>query len=179
VGEPTLRFICPLLLIRVREEKLLPKERVTDIVEQLASPIVTAAGLELIDVEFKKEGANWFLRVFIDKQEGIDIDDCSRVSEQLSLLLDEVDPISDAYFLEVSSPGAERPLKKMVDYERAVGQRVHVSLYEPLNGSKTFEGLLASFDGITLEMDYVVKTVVKHALIPFDKVAAGRLAITI
>ncbi|GMA59055.1 hypothetical protein GCM10025858_35580 [Alicyclobacillus sacchari] len=87
------------------------KERVTDIVERLVLPIVEKEQVELVDVEFKKEGANWYLRVFIDKPGGVDIDDCSRVSEQLSEQLDIVDPIPESYFLEVSSPGAERPLK--------------------------------------------------------------------
>ena len=73
-------------------------------------------GFELVDVEYVKEGSNWFLRVYVDKEGGIDIDDCGRISEFLSEKLDENDPITDAYFLEVSSPGAERPLKKPDDY---------------------------------------------------------------
>lgn len=156
-----------------------PKERVTDIVEKLAQPIIDAAGLELVDVEFKKEGANWYLRVFIDKPEGVDIDDCSRVSEQLSDLLDEADPIPNSYFLEVSSPGAERPLKKPSDFERAVGEYVHVSLYEPLGGQKTFEGELTSYNGEELELHYRVKGVQKTIAVPLDKIASARLAIQI
>lgn len=160
----------------------MPKERVTDIVERLALPIVEAAGLELVDVEYKKEGANWYLRVFIDKPDGVDIDDCSRVSEQLSDKLDEVDPIPTSYFLEVSSPGAERPLKKTTDYERAVGQYVHVSLYEPkpsepLKGVKTFEGVLTEFDGEHLSLEVNAKGVMKHVSVPMEKVASARLAI--
>lgn len=155
----------------------MPKERVTDIVERLALPIVTASGLELVDIEYKKEGADWFLRVFIDKPEGVDIDDCSRVSEQLSAKLDEVDPIPTAYFLEVSSPGAERPLKKPSDFERAIGQYVNISLYESLNNRKTFEGTLLSYDGDTLTLEYTVKAVTKDIEIPLSKVAAARLAI--
>jgi ribosome maturation factor RimP len=154
-----------------------PKERVTDIVEKLALPIVNEAGLELVDVEFKKEGANWYLRVFIDKPEGVDIDDCSRVSEQLSDKLDEVDPISTAYFLEVSSPGAERPLKKTSDYERAVGQYVHISLYEPINGMKAFEGVMTRFAEDVLEMEYHQKGVMKGITIPVDRIASARLAV--
>jgi ribosome maturation factor RimP len=154
-----------------------PKERVTDIVERLALPIVEAAGLELVDVEYKKEGANWYLRVFIDKPEGVDIDDCSRVSEQLSERLDEVDPIPNSYFLEVSSPGAERPLKKPSDFERAVGQYVHVSFYEPLNGQKALEGTLNRFDGESVELEVMLKGVRKTMVVPLDKVAAARLAV--
>jgi ribosome maturation factor RimP len=154
-----------------------PKERVTDIVEKLAQPIVDEAGLELVDVEYKKEGANWYLRVFIDKPEGVDIDDCSRVSERLSETLDEVDPIQDSYFLEVSSPGAERPLKKPSDYERAVGEHIHVSLYEPLGDQKSFEGEMTGYDGTQLELVYHVKGVKKTISIPIEKVASARLAI--
>lgn len=153
------------------------KTRVTDIVEQLAQPIVEGEGLELVDVEYKKEGANWFLRIFIDKPDGVDIDDCSRVSEQLSDRLDELDPIPAAYFLEVSSPGAERPLKKAADFERAVGLFVHISLYEPMDGHKVFEGVLSSYDGEHCELAYRDKTFTRTATIPVEKIAAARLAI--
>lgn len=155
----------------------MPNERVTDIVEKLAEPIVAAAGLELVDVEYKKEGANWYLRVFIDKPDGVDIDDCSGVSEQLSDLLDEVDPIQNAYFLEVSSPGAERPLKKPSDYERAVGMRIYISLYEALNGSKSYEGTLVEYADDSVTLTYNVKGVPKTISIPFSKIASGRLAV--
>jgi ribosome maturation factor RimP len=154
-----------------------PKERVTDIVERLAQPIAAEVGVELVDVEYKKEGANWYLRVFIDKEGGVDIDDCTRVSERLSERLDEVDPIPSSYFLEVSSPGAERPLKKPSDFERAVGQFVHVSLYEPWQGQKVFEGELTEYDGESLTLSYAVKGVRKTARIPMEKIAAARLAV--
>lgn len=155
----------------------MPKERVSDIVERLAEPIVEAAGVELVDVEYKKEGANWYLRVFIDKPEGVDIDDCSHVSEQLSERLDEVDPIPNAYFLEVSSPGAERPLKKPADFERAVGTSVHVSLYEPIQGQKSYEGVLTTYTPDVLTLQVQVKGVRKTVEIPTGKVAAARLAV--
>lgn len=153
------------------------KERVTDIVEQMVLPIAEAEHVELVDVEYKKEGANWFLRVFIDKPEGVDIDDCSRVSEQLSEQLDIVDPIPDAYFLEVSSPGAERPLKKKADFERAVGDYVHVSLYEPLAGQKVYEGTLQNYDETQVVLEVRVKTRRKKVVIPIDKIALARLAV--
>jgi len=155
-----------------------PKERVTDIVEKIVLPIVETFGLELVDVDYKKEGTDWFLRVFIDKPGGVDIDDCSRVSEQLSDQLDVVDPIDSPYFLEVSSPGAERPLKKPVDFERAVGQRVYVSLYEPLDGSKSFDGMLVRCDADTLELDYMVKTAKRTIIIPIEKIASARLSVS-
>jgi ribosome maturation factor RimP len=128
---------------------------------------------ELVDIEYVKEGSNWFLRVYVDKEGGIDIDDCGRISEYLSAKLDEKDPIPNAYFLEVSSPGAERPLKKVQDYHKAVGRHVFVTTYEPVDGKKEFEGLLESFDGERL----VVKAGNKASTIPFAKVASARLAI--
>lgn len=155
----------------------MPKERVTDIIEKMALPILHEAGLELVDVEYKKEGANWFLRVYIDKPGGVDIDDCSRVSERLSDELDTVDPIPTAYFLEVSSPGAERPLKKPSDFENALGQYVNVNLYEPISGQKNFEGLLTVFEQDSLEIEYDRKGVKQTIQIPLGKVASARLAI--
>ena len=117
------------------------KKRVEDIVAELAQPIAEALSFELVDVEFIKEGVYWYLRVYIDKPEGIAIEDCQAVSEQLSNKMDETDPIKQSYILEVSSPG-ERPLKKERDYERFKGEVVEVKLYQPLNGKKMFEGKL-------------------------------------
>lgn len=152
-------------------------DKVTTIVEQLVTPIVTELQLELVDVEFKKEGKNWFLRVYIDRENGVDIEDCGTVSERLSELLDEKDPIPQAYFLEVSSPGAERPLKKATDIEKAVGKNIHVTLYEPIQGEKAFEGKLASFDGNELTLVTKQKTRVIEVVIPYEKVASARLAV--
>lgn len=117
------------------------KKRVEDIVEELAQPIVEGLSFELVDVEYIKEGAYWYLRIYIDKPGGIAIDDCQTVSERLSDKLDETDPIKQSYILEVSSPG-ERPLKKDRDYERFKGEMVEVKLYQPINGKKLFEGEL-------------------------------------
>ena len=122
------------------------KKKLEDIVEELAQPIVEALSFELVDVEFLKEGANWYLRVYIDKPGGIAIDDCQAVSEQLSDKLDAADPIKQSYMLEVSSPG-ERPLKKDRDYERFKGERVEIKLYQPLNGRKVYEGELLGLVG--------------------------------
>lgn len=149
------------------------KRKVTEIIEEMATPIVEEEQLELVDVEYKKEGANWFLRVFIDKAGGVDIDDCGRVSEKLSELLDEVDPIPNAYFLEVSSPGAERPLKKPADYERSIGKNVYITTYEPVDGQKVFEGKLAAYDGISL----TVEEAKSSKTLPVDAIASARLAV--
>ncbi|MEK8130191.1 ribosome maturation factor RimP [Paenibacillus filicis] len=142
-------------------------------VEALVRPFLDENQFELVDIEYVKEGGNWFLRVYCDKEGGIDIDDCGRISEYLSAKLDDNDPIPDAYFLEVSSPGAERPLRKAQDYIRAVGQHVFVTTYEPIDGLKEFEGKLASFDEAFVEVEVGKKT---HRL-PVEKVASARLAI--
>ncbi|SER59843.1 ribosome maturation factor RimP [Salipaludibacillus aurantiacus] len=146
-------------------------------VEQLAHPIVEELSLELVDVEFEKEGKNWFLRVYIDGDNGVDLDDCTAVSERLSESLDEHDPIEQAYYLEVSSPGAERPLKKEKDIENAVGKNVYVTTYAPINGDKAFEGKLAQFDGTTLVIETEDKTRTVPVSVPYDKVAKARLAV--
>ncbi|MCX7843551.1 MAG: ribosome maturation factor RimP [Clostridia bacterium] len=118
------------------------KKRVEDIVAALAQPIVDKHLFELVDVEFVKEGANWYLRVYIDKPSGVTIDDCQVISEGLSEVLDKEDPIEQSYFLEVSSPGLERPLKKDSDFEKYKGETVEVKLFEAIEGKKVFEGEL-------------------------------------
>lgn len=148
-------------------------KQIKSIVEELVQPILGQEQFELVDIEYVKEGKNWFLRVFIDKEGGIDIEDCGKVSEALSALLDQKDPISEAYFLEVSSPGAERPLKKIEDYHKAVHKNVFVVTAEAIGGTKEFEGQLLSFDGEELVIDSGKKKVV----LPFQKVESARLAI--
>lgn len=116
--------------------------KLVDQIREAAEPILTEAGYELADLELVKEGANWYLRFFIDKEEGIDIDDCERASNLLSDWLDETDPIPQAYFLEVSSPGIERPLKKEKDFLRFAGKKVTVRLFAPVKGEKVYVGEL-------------------------------------
>lgn len=147
--------------------------KMKSIVESFAAPYLEENGFELVDVEYVREASNWFLRVYVDKEGGIDIDDCGRISEFISAKLDELDPISDAYFLEVSSPGAERPLKKAEDVAKAVGEHVFVTTYEQIDGAKEFEGRLEGFDGDTMTITVGRR---KHA-IPYNKVASARLAI--
>ncbi|TMW73244.1 ribosome maturation factor RimP [Alteribacter natronophilus] len=147
--------------------------------ERIAGPILEELGLELVEVEYVKEGKNYFLRVYIDSDKGIDLDDCAAVSERLSEELDKEDPIEDAYYLEVSSPGAERPLKNETDLSRAVGKNVHVTTYAPVDGEKMFEGRLTGFDGETLTIEITVKTRTRTVQVPYDKVAKARLAVII
>lgn len=152
--------------------------KVTEVVEELAAPIISELGLDLVEIEYVKEGKDWFLRVYIDKESGVDIEECGLVSERLSEKLDELDPIPHNYFLEVSSPGAERPLKKQKDFENAIGKNVFVKTYEPLDGEKTFEGIMTAFDGSILTIEMKVKTRKKMVEIPFQKIASARLAIS-
>jgi ribosome maturation factor RimP len=152
--------------------------KVTEVVADLVSPIVTAAGLELVDIEYVKEGREWFLRVYIDKEAGVDIEECGLVSEKLSEKLDELDPIPHNYFLEVSSPGAERPLKKEKDFEKAIGKTVFIKTYEAIDGDKTFEGTLLEFKNQTVKVEIKIKTRKKIIEIPYEKIASARLAVT-
>lgn len=150
---------------------------VIKVVEELVMPILDEIKLELVDIELKKEGKNWFLRVYIDSEKGVDIEDCGTVSGRLSDRLDETDPIPQAYFLEVSSPGAERPLKKEKDIEKAVGKNIHVTLYEPIEGEKAFEGKLVAFDGNELSIATKQKTRTVEVKVSYQKVASARLAV--
>ncbi|SEB02694.1 ribosome maturation factor RimP [Thalassobacillus cyri] len=153
-------------------------ENVIRLTEELVQPVLEDMNLELVDVEFKKEGKNWFLRVFVDKENGVDIEECGYVSEQLSEKLDDVDPIEFPYFLEVASPGAERPLKNKEALQKHVGRRVHVKLYEPIDGDKEYEGDLKSFDNDVAEIEFRIKTKTKTVEIPYDKIAKARLAVS-
>lgn len=148
-------------------------QRILSAVEALARPFLDENGFELVDVEYVKEGGNRFLRIVVDKPGGIDIEDCSKISEFMSARLDEEDPISDAYFLEITSPGAERPLKKAEDFMNAVGKNVFITTYEPVDGAKEFEGVLEAYS----EEQLTVKSGKKSYTIPVAKVASARLAV--
>lgn len=153
-------------------------KRITDIVEELVTPIVEEMKLELVDIEYVKEGKNYFLRVFIDSETGVDIEECGQLSERLGEKLDEVDPIPYNYFLEVSSPGAERPLKNARDFEKSIGKNVAIKTYEPIDGEKQFEGELTSFDGEHVTLNIKIKTRNKEVTIPYEKIAKARLAVS-
>ena len=121
--------------------------KVTDVVAQLAQPIVEQAGCTLWDVGYVKEAGEWFLRVYIDKEGGVDINDCEAVSRPLSDLLDEADPIQGSYTFEVSSAGLDRPLKKPEHFAACAGQQVDVRFYRPVDGRKEYTGALVGCDG--------------------------------
>lgn len=129
------------------------KQKVEDIVFDLAKPIIDRRGFELVEVEYKKEGADWYLRIYIDKEGGITIDDCQAVSEEISELLDQVDPIEHAYIFEVSSPGIDRPLKTERDYQKNMNKLLEIKLYSPMDGKKQIEGVLTSYTDDTVEIE--------------------------
>lgn len=122
--------------------------------EDLVQPILDEHGFELWDVEYVKEGANYYLRVYADKEGGITIDDCVTISRALEVKLDEEDFIEEAYILEVSSPGLGRPLKRERDFARSVGEEVEIKLYKAVNQQKEFTGLLKSYDETTVTIEY-------------------------
>ena len=124
--------------------------------DAMLRPKVEEMGYEIVDVEFVKEGPNWYLRVFVDKEGGVSIDDCELISRELEKILDENDPIEQAYFLEISSPGIDRPLKKKEDFIKFNGEMIDVKLYRPFEGSKEYTGKLTAYgdDGSgTVETD--------------------------
>ena len=140
--------------------------KVTDTVAQLALPFVESAGCSLWDVEYVKEAGEWFLRIYIDKEGGVSIEDCEAVSRPLSDKLDEADPIESSYIFEVASAGAERPLKRPGDFEQFMGSPVLLKTYKPVDGRKEFSGDLAGYDNgaVTLRIGEEEKRFEKDAV---------------
>jgi ribosome maturation factor RimP len=135
-ANPTLSYYI------IKKRITMAKRKIEEIVAEVALSVTDKNSFELVDVEFIKEGSNWYLRVYIDKPGGIVIEDCQTISEQLSEKLDDLDPIEQSYYLEVSSPGLERPLKKDKDFVKFKGELVEVKLFQPIEGKKAFEGEL-------------------------------------
>lgn len=126
--------------------------------EELLLPIIEKNQFELVDVEYVKEGSNWYLRAYIDKPGGITVDDCEVVSRALSELLDQNDFIEDSYILEVSSPGVGRPLKKEKDFQRSLGEEVEIRTYRAINRQKEFVGVLKGYDKESVTIEYEDET---------------------
>ena len=120
--------------------------RLTDQVAALALPIVEEEGCTLWDVEYVKEAGSWYLRVFIDREGGVSIEDCERISRRLDPVLDEADPIPESYIFKVGSAGADRELKRPGDYEQFMGSEVELKLYRPVKGSKRYVGELSGYE---------------------------------
>lgn len=136
------------------------KEEIEAYAENLFLPITQKHGFELVDVEYVKEAGSWYLRVYIDKEGGVTIDDCQNVSRAFNEILDRENYIDDQYIFEVSSPGLTRPLKKEKDYEKSIGRMIEIKLFSPVDKSKEYSGVLKEYDKdtVTISIDDVTKT---------------------
>ena len=141
--------------------------------EDLLTPIVERYGVSIYDVEYVKEGSDWYLRAYIDKDGGVDINDCENVSRALSDALDKEDFIEEAYILEVSSPGLGRTLKKDKHFEKSLGEEVEVKTYKPIDNCKEFSGILKAYDDKTV----TIETENKEICFAKTDVALVRLAL--
>lgn len=127
-------------------------------VESLLKEKIEAIGYELYDVEYSKEGKNYFLRIFIDKPEGIDLNDCEKVNNEIDEILDEADYIKEQYFLEVSSPGIERIIRKEKHLKKYIGHKINIKLFKKdKNGNKEYQGILKAFDQENIELEENIK----------------------
>ena len=146
-------------------------QNVVMVVEELSAPIIEEMGLELVDVEYIKEGGAQILRIYIDKPGGVTHDECEAVSKRLDVLLEEKDPIPQLYYLEVSSPGIERPLKNLRDFRRFAGYAVRITTFAALDGRKKIIGRLIGIEEGNLTLEEDGKTI----SIPLKQVASARL----
>ena len=133
--------------------------KITEQVWQFAEPVVQSLGCSLWDVEYVREGADWFLRLYIDKDGGVDINDCEAVSRAVDPILDEKDPIPDSYHFEVCSAGLERVLKRESDFKQFMGSPVLVKLYRPKDGQKEFVGNLSGYEDGSVKLEVGANTV--------------------
>ena len=151
---------------------------IVELVREVIEPAILAP-YELVDIEYGKMGGDYVLSVFVDKPEGITVNDTADLTDIISPLLDQIkpDPFPEQYFLEVTSPGLERPLKTKEQLADAVGSYIHVSLYKAVDKQKVFEGTLLSFEEDVLHMEYLDKTRRKEVEIPYSLVSKARLAV--
>ena len=131
-------------------------KEVEALITAMVEPLLVGTDMTLVDVEYVRE-KDWYLRIFLDKPGGVEIDDCQLVSEKLTAVLDEKDPIPDKYFLEVSSPGIDRPLKKYKDFEAAYGTKVDIIFYAPWEGLKNLTGVLTAHDDEAVWVKKIIK----------------------
>lgn len=154
--------------------------KVTDIVRSSVEPIIAERNDEFVDIEYVKEKGQNYLRIYVDKEpNGIDIDEIADLSELVSEKLDTLDPdpLPDPYILELSSPGAERPIKTENDWEKAQGEYVHLGLYQKIDGKKMYEGTLKSYNDDEVELEVKIKTRRKTVVVPRKLIANIRFAI--
>ncbi len=150
------------------------KREILKTVKQMCQTIADELGFELVDMEYIKEFGSYFLKVYIDKLGGVSTEDCEKMSEKLSLMLDERDPIKEAYYLEVSSPGLDRPLKTDKDLKKNLDKDVEIKLYQPINNMKNYEGVLVDFN----DDEIVIKdSQGKTVSLPKEVISIVRLAI--
>jgi ribosome maturation factor RimP len=142
-----------------------------------ARPVVEALDFKLIEVKYVKEGPDFFLRLYLDKKGGISLEDCAQASEVLSEKLDEWDFIQGAYFLDVSSPGAERPIKDDDDLEMTLNNGIYVKTYQQINGMKEWTGVLTDYSPDAVTVEYKDKAKKKTITIDRDKIATIRKAV--
>lgn len=152
------------------------KTKVEDQVEDVCLPILQEAGYDLYDIEYVKEGPDWFLRIYIDRDGVIDLDDCEKISRLLDAPLDGLDPIGHGYYLEVSSPGVERNLRKPAHFTSVIGEKVAVKLFYPWNGRKELLGNLEAVqeDGIRLLLPDIAD---KPVFFPYQSIAKANLSV--
>jgi len=148
-------------------------ETVIKQVEAIVLPVIQELGLELVEVQFRREQSGWVLRLIIDKQDGVSLDDCVAVSREVGQLLDIDDFIEQSYNLEVSSPGLERPLKSMADFQRFMGRKARIKTIEPIDGEQVFIGRISQVEGESI----VLVVGCKEKTIPFSQVAKARLEV--
>ena len=154
--------------------------KVTDIVRSAVEPIIAERNDEFVDIEYVKEKGQNYLRIYVDKEpNGIDIDEIADLSELVSEKLDTLDPdpLPDPYILELSSPGAERPIKTENDWEKAQGEYVHLRIYKKIDGKKMYEGTLKSYNDDEVELEVKIKTRRKTVVVPRKLIANIRFAI--
>jgi len=173
-GRKSTLVFCKQHILRKAGNELANREVYEKKTEKLLEPILKENNFSLYDVEYVKEGGNWYLRVYIDKEGGITIDDCELVSRKLSDLLDEEDFIPDSYILEVSSPGLGRQLKKDKHFDRSIGEEVEIKLYKPIDKKKEWVGILKGYDGNVIKIQVDDQNVME---IPRKDIAVVRLTI--
>ncbi len=147
------------------------RSKIEQRIEEIATEIVGTKGLSLVDVEYKKESGDWFLRIYIYKPEGVSIDDCEEVSNAMNSYLDEIDIIPGSYLLEVSSPGLERRLKKAREFEIFAGRKIKIHTYFPVDGRKDFRGLLDGFEDGKVKLLYEEESII----IPLQAISKAQL----
>ena len=149
-------------------------EFIVDKIRDFAEPLLSAMGLELFDVQFRKEGHGWVLRIFIDAEEGVTLNHCADVSREMSHFLDVEDLIDHAYHLEVSSPGLERPLRSLGDFQRFHGKKARVRLHESLGEQKVFIGIIGQATEDSIHLDLEEGGSVEFS---FDQISKARLSL--